>query len=131
MHRRVVLCGSYHRRPDLLQRIFRELEATGCRVLSPLSIDFVDTDEPIVRAKTEEDFTIDDLERFHLRAMRDADAIWLHAPEGHVGISASFELGYAHALGKPVFTLTAPTDEMLTTRVRVVASVFEALELIR
>jgi hypothetical protein len=125
----VVLCGSYHRRPDGLRRIFRELEATGCRILSPLSIDFTDTALAVVRTSSELDFTIDELERFHLRAMHDADFIWLHAPDGHVGISGAYELGYASALGKPVFSNVVPTDEMMATRVHVVTSVFEALEL--
>ena len=128
MKPKVVLCGSYHRRPDYLRRIFRELEATGCRVLSPISLSFTDTSEPVVRTSSEYDLSISDLERFHLRALRDADFVWLHAPDGHVGVSAAYELGYASALQKPVFCFTAPADEMLATRVQIVCSVFEALE---
>jgi nucleoside 2-deoxyribosyltransferase len=128
MKPKVVLCGSYHRRPDFLRRIFRELETTGCRVLSPISLDFTDHSQPVVRTGTEYDLSINDLERFHLRALRDADFVWLHAPEGHVGISAAYELGYASALNKPVFSFISPADEMLATRVLVVRSVFEALE---
>jgi hypothetical protein len=125
---RVVLCGSYHRRPELLFRIFRELEITGCRILSPLSIAFEDRTEAVVRTLSEKNFNVDELERFHLRAISDAHFVWLHAPEGYVGVSAAYELGYAAALGIPTFCLTTPVDEMLASRVRIVASVFEALE---
>jgi nucleoside 2-deoxyribosyltransferase len=125
---RVVLCGSFHRKPDDLRRLFRELEATGCRVLSPLTIDFADSAKAFVTTTSETDISASDIERFHLRAMRDADFVMLHAPDGHVGLSASYELGFASALGKPVFAVATPIDEMLATRVRTVSSVFEALD---
>ena len=124
----VVICGSYHRDSFGLARIFRELQTCGCRILSPLSIDFTNTYEPIVRTIHEQSFTLDELERFHLRAIAEADFVWLHAPLGHVGTSGSFELGYAAALHIPIYTNHSPTDEMLQTRVHVVGSVFEALD---
>lgn len=128
MHPRVVLCGSFHREPERLKCLFRELETTGCRVLSPISLYFTDVVQPFVAAHSETDLSLADIERFHPRAIRDADFIMLHAPGGHVGLSASYELGFAAALGKPVFTLLVPTDEMLATRTQVVSSVFEALD---
>ncbi|HSW66618.1 MAG TPA: hypothetical protein VLI54_05775 [Bacillota bacterium] len=131
MRPRVVICGTYHHDTPLLKRTFLELEMTGCHVLSPLSIDFIDTTMAVVRTANDYDLSIDDLERFHLRALRDADFVWLHCPHGHSGLSAAYELGYSSALRKPTFCFTAPKDEMLATRVRVVGSVFEALELMR
>ena len=127
MHARVVLSGSYHRQPDKLRRMFHELETTGCRVLSPISLDF-DTTQAFVTTATETDLTATDVERFHLRAIRDADFVMLHAPDGHVGLSASYEMGFASALSKPVFAYEKPSDEMLATRVQVVSSVFEILD---
>lgn len=126
--KRVVICGSYHREPKILARIFRELEATGCRILSPISLDFSNILEPVVTTSQEYDLTINELERFHLRALRDADFVWLHCPHGHIGLSGAYELGYANALKKPIFCHELPHDEMLQTRVYKVTSVFEALE---
>lgn len=130
MRPRVVICGSFHKAPEQLQRLFRELETTGCRVLSPLSLYFTPESVPFVKLKTEDDATFKELESFHLRALREADFIFLHAPEGYIGISAAFEIGYAEALRKPVFCRHEVNDYMLKTRVRVVSSVFEALEII-
>jgi nucleoside 2-deoxyribosyltransferase len=127
----VVVCGTFHRDWAGLCRLFRELEATGCRVLSPISIDFVNQSIPVVRTEHEQDFTIHELEKFHLRAMRTADFILFHAPEGHIGLSGAYEIGYANALGKPVFSKHLPSDEMLATQVRAVGSVFEILELLQ
>lgn len=39
---RAVLCGSYRRDIDGLQRAYDELAATGCQVLSPRRVDFMD-----------------------------------------------------------------------------------------
>jgi nucleoside 2-deoxyribosyltransferase len=125
-----VICGSYHRDPAGLRRLFRELHTTSCRVLSPLSVDFEDVAAPIVRTGSEQAFAISELEKFHLRAIREADAVWLHIPEGHIGISTAYELGFAAALGKPLFALHQPADEMLASQVNVVGSVFEALDLL-
>lgn len=127
MHPKAVICGSFHRDPSGLRRLFRELEATGVRILSPLSIDF-DVSQTIVRARNELDFSIDELEKFHLRAIKEADVVWLHAPGGYVGLSTAYELGFAKAINKPVFSFAPPEDEMLASQVLVVRSVFEALE---
>lgn len=124
----VVICGSYHLDLAGLKRLFRELDATGCRIISPISVNFTDNSEPVVRAAYENDFNVDELERFHLRALSSADLVFLHAPGGHVGISASYELGFASALNKPVFSMQNLSDEMLATRVKTVTSVFSALE---
>ncbi len=124
---RVVICGSYHRDNAGLKLIFRELESHNCRILSPISLEFEDINTPIVKTIAEQNLSIRDLELFHLRAIADADFIWLHAPLGHVGISASYELGYANALGKTVFCKEIPRDEMLQAVVTTVDSVFGAL----
>lgn len=124
----VVICGSFHRGHSGLKRLWRELEVTGCRILSPISINFIDESIEIVRAEHENDFTIDELERFHLRALASADFVVVHAPGGQIGLSSSYELGYASALTKPIFSLEEPVDAMLATRVRIVSSVFEMLD---
>lgn len=50
--------------------------------------------------------------------MKEATFIWLFAPNGYVGQSASFEIGYAHALGIPIYTDETLEDEMLQTMVK-------------
>jgi len=128
MRSKVVICGSYHRDPAELAKIFRELEATGCRVLSPISLGFADPKSLFVRTATEYGTPMADIEAYHLRTIRDADFVWLHVPKGYVGMSAAFEIGYAAAWRKPIFCRELPEDEMLRTQVLLVGSVFEALE---
>lgn len=125
---RVVICGSFRRDMAGLKRVFQELEVTGCRILSPISIDFEDSGAPFVKTDNESDFTANELERFHLRTLRDADFVWLHAPNGYVGTSAAYELGFAAALRKPVFSFATPADEMLASQIQTTTSVFAALQ---
>lgn len=127
MRPRVVICGSYRKDAEGLLRLFQELEATGCRILSPLSLDFANPGEAFVTTTNDQYFSISELERFHLRALREADVIWLHNPDGYVGLSAAYELGYAAALQKKIFAFEPPQDQMLATQTTVVSSVFEAL----
>ena len=122
----VVISGSFHRDPEGLEWLWRELEANGCRILSPSAINFIDTSVEIVKTAHDNGMNIDELEKFHLRAIRDADLIWLHAPDGHIGISTSFEIGFALALGKPVFARTMPDDAMLQTQITIASSVFQS-----
>ena len=59
--------------------------------------------------------------------MRAADFVWLYAPDGYVGRSASMELGYAHALGLRVFARRLPEDVTLAGLVSRVDSVEAAV----
>ncbi len=127
---KAVICGSFRKDPPGLGRMFRELEATGCRVLSPLSIDFADDQSEFVTSAEDDGYSVYELERLHLRAIREADFIMLHSPAGYVGTSASFEIGFAKALGKPVFCNEELSDPMLQTQVKQAASIFEVLETI-
>lgn len=124
---KVVICGSFRRDSYGLRRVFTQLEECGVRILAPLSLNFIDTAPEIVRTDTDENLDIATLELLHLRAIRDSDFVWLHAPDGYIGLSGSFEVGYCRAKGIPVFSYKLPKDEMLQTQVTVVDSVYAAL----
>lgn len=125
---KAVICGSFRRDFAGLEKLFRELETNGCRVLSPLTLDFTNMRSGFATSDNDESFSTREIERFHLRAICDADFVVVHAPEGYIGTSASFEIGYATALGVPVFSKHSPADEMLKTQLQITDSVFEILE---
>lgn len=71
-------------------------------------------------------------ERAHARCIEYADFVWLHTlPEGHVDARMAFEIGVAHAVGIPVYSLTAPADVDLAGFVTVVESIAAACALVR
>jgi NTP pyrophosphatase (non-canonical NTP hydrolase) len=114
-----VLCGSFRRDSAGLRQAYEVLRQ-HTNLLSPLGVDFLDPAADFVRLPHEAEDAVDTVEERHLAAITSADYVWLHAPGGYVGSSASLEIGHAHALGIPVFSDTAPTDETLAAFVLVV-----------
>jgi NTP pyrophosphatase (non-canonical NTP hydrolase) len=117
---RVVLCGSFRRDLDGLRARLADL-SDDYLLLSPAGLDFVNPDADFVRLSGELDDSVGDIESRHLRAISDADFVWLHAPQGYVGLSAALELGHARAVGVPIFSDALPEDETLASIIRVVS----------
>ncbi len=126
-----VICGSFRRDPVALRAEFSELQGAGCTVLSPLDLDFVGEVEGFVYRAGELSQTTADVERHHLEAMRAADLVWLHCPDGYVGSSAAMELGFARALGVRVFARQRPRDVTLADLVFVCRSPGAAVHQVR
>ena len=124
---RAVLCGSYKRDREGLFRAYDELVVTGCQVLSPRRMLF-DNNAAFVRDAAEQGISPQAIEDWHLSAIRQADFVMLHAPDGYVGLSAAMEIGFATAQDCPVFSRTAPQDIAVQGLVRVVPSVYDALQ---
>jgi NTP pyrophosphatase (non-canonical NTP hydrolase) len=118
----VALCGSFRRDPRGLKREYDELLEAGCRVLSPVDVEWVVEQDGFVLAEHELNEEPHEVEVAHLSAMRAADFVWLFAPDGYVGRSASMELGYAHALGLTILARRLPDDVTLAGLVTKVAS---------
>ena len=110
MHLKAVICGSFRRDPGALRDEFLELEGAGCTVLSPRDPNFVDEVEGFVFGRDEVGRCSAEIEQSHLRAMEKADLVWLHCPGGYVGTSATMELGFAQALGLPLFCAERPLE---------------------
>lgn len=110
---RAVLSGSYRRDPDSLRAAYDQLRSEGCVVTSPISVDFVKEVDGFVVSEKELAESPADIEARHIAALRAADFVWLHAPDGYVGPSAALEIGVAHAIGVPVYAAVAPADSNL------------------
>src|SRR4051794_3675187 len=114
---RAVISGSFRRNGAQLASDREALLDAGCVVLSPLDVAFVLEDNGFVKAAHEVDRTAAEIEADHLRAIEEADFVWLHAPEGYVGPSASMEIGFARALGVPIYARYLPSDVALRSLV--------------
>lgn len=122
-----MVCGSFRRSTETLDRDFAALRASGCNVLSPATVNFVAEIDGFVLAEDQLEQEPREVEREHLTALQQADFVWLHAPEGYVGSSAALELGVAHTLGIPVFARQLPADPMLRDFVHSTGTVEEAV----
>lgn len=128
---RCVLSGSFHREPDTLERLYRELALNGCQILSPHRIEFKNTTDAFVKDPIETNLSSHTIEQHHLLALCQSDFMWLHCPKGYIGSSAAFEIGVAYSRNIPIFSNEKPTDKTLSIFVTIVPSVFMALEKIK
>lgn len=63
----------------------------------------------------EEDNTPLMLERFHLNAIKQSDALVVCDPGGYIGASALIEIGFANHLNKRIIFTEEPEEFMLNT----------------
>jgi len=123
--------GSFHRHMEAITAAVHELAALSVRVLSP-------ADPRIVAEQGEFLFVASDPVRSvrlvqdrHLECIRAANFLWLVCPDGYVGQSASMEIGYAAAVGVPIFSTRAPLDLTLRQYVKVVPNLKTAINMAR
>jgi hypothetical protein len=119
--------GSFHRHMEAITSAVRELAALSIRVLSP-------ADPRVVAAHGEFLFVASDRVRSvrlvqdrHLESIRAANFLWLVCPDGYVGQSASMEVGFAAAVGVPIFATHPPSDLTLREYVSTVPNLAAAL----
>jgi nucleoside 2-deoxyribosyltransferase len=106
-----------------------ELAEFGVDVLSPADPRVVDQIGEFVFVASDRVRSVKMVEDRHLECIGASDFLWLVAPDGYVGQSASMELGYAIARGIPIFCRVKPTDGTLEKYVRQVSSISAALPL--
>ena len=128
MKPKVVICGSFHRNPDSLALLIEELQQTGCQILSPFTYTFTSVTDRFVRSEHDAGFSNYEIERFHLRALKQSDFVWLYDPDAYIGLSGAFELGFAHSLGKTIFAFEHPSEPYMAAITTKVPSVFSAIK---
>lgn len=126
---RAVLSGSFRRGALELRAAFGALRDAGCLVLSPASVEFVDEVEGFVLSEGELGQEPARIEAKHIDALRSADFVWLHVPDGYIGPSAALELGVAYSLDVPVFASMRPDDAAIAAFVQLVDGPHEAVKL--
>jgi hypothetical protein len=114
-----VLCGSYQRGVPSLIRAYEKLSAAGIRVLSPSGLDFMAEIDGVVLNQLEGGITPEAVEKLRLNCIRSADLVWLHAPDGYVGLSGALEIGFANAAGVRVYTGEMPSDVAVRSHVSI------------
>lgn len=122
--------GSFHHHMGAITAAVHELAALSVRVLSP-------ADPRIVAQQGEFLFVASDPVRSvrlvqdrHLESIRAANFLWLVCPDGYVGQSASMEVGFAAAVGVPIFATQAPGDLTLRQYVTIVPTLAMAVSMV-
>ncbi len=127
----VVLSGTFRRDPKGLEAAFDNLLELGCRILSPRNVRVESERDGFVFMEGESWHAPEALERRHLQAIESAQFVWLHAPDGYVGLSGALEIGFACSAGIPVFSTNRPKEASVANFVNIVATPEEALVAMR
>jgi len=66
-----------------------------------------------------------------LEKIDEADVVYVVNPEGYVGRSICFDLGYAHAKGKPIYTMYPIEDPPVMSLMKGVLTFEELISLLK
>jgi hypothetical protein len=124
---RATVSGSFRRHMSAIYEAVTELVECGVSVLSPADPRVVEQIGEFVFVASDKVRSIKMVEDRHLECIGASDFLWLVAPDGYVGQSASMELGYAIARSIPIFCQELPNDGTLQKYVQTVPNVGAAL----
>ncbi len=123
--------GSFRRFLTEVQEAVYALTDHGVHVLSPADPRVVDQVGDFLFVASDRLRTIKPVQNRHLAAIAASDLLWLVATDGYVGQSAAMEIGFAAAVGTPIYGLDAPSDLTLKEYVQVVPGIADAIRLSR
>lgn len=123
--------GSFHRHLSAIQMAVDELLTLGVVVLSPRDPRVVDARGEFLFVASDPIRSVRLVEDRHLECIKASDFVWLVAPDGYVGQSASLELGFAVANDVPIFSSDNPYDLTLRQYVQQVGRIAALVEALR
>jgi hypothetical protein len=126
----VTVSGSFHKHIRAIKEAVGDFTEMKIQVLSPADPRVVDSVGQFLFVASDKHRSIRLVQDRHLSAIVYSDFLWLVAPDGYIGQSASLELGFAIAYGIPIFSEVIPPDLTLQQYVKQVKNAKEAKEII-
>ena len=108
----VVICGSRRFKPEI-REFAKKLKELGAVVYEPYL--HQGQDEWARLSDDYKKFVILGLTHDHFYKIKMADVVFVYNKDGYSGCSTTLEIGYAVALGKPIYALSA--DEELSRHI--------------
>ena len=107
---KATVSGSFRRAMGEIEEAVYALTDAGVRILSPADPRVVDQFGDFLFVASDKVRAIRLVQSRHLAAIAASDFVWLVAPDGYIGQSGAMEVGYAAAVGTPVFCSEVPAD---------------------
>lgn len=126
----VAVSGSFHQHMMAIQEAVEAFRDRGVKVLSPADPRVVDSVGSFLFVASDRHRSVRLVQDRHLAAIGQSDFLWVVSPDGYVGQSASLELGFAIALGIPIYGEVLPPDLTLREYVKQVNSIDEAIRMV-
>jgi len=105
----VVICGSGRFKPEI-REFAKQLKKLGVVVYEPHL--HTPQDEWATLSEDYKKFTALGLTHDHFYKIQMADVVFIFNKDGYVGNSTTLEIGYAVALGKPIYALNGDDTEL-------------------
>lgn len=105
----VCICGSRKFKPNV-RRFAKELEKAGVTVFIPYHHSGQEEWENLSEAYKK--FVALGLTHDHFYKIKMADVIFIYNKGGYLGNSTTLEIGYATALGKPIYAISDKDEEL-------------------
>jgi nucleoside 2-deoxyribosyltransferase len=105
----VCLCGSRRFKPEV-KKFAKELKAAGVTVFAPYHHSGQEEWENLSEAYKK--FIALGLTHDHFYKIKMADVVFIYNKGGYLGNSTTLEIGYAVALGKPIYALSNQDEEL-------------------
>ncbi len=125
---KATVSGSFHRHMHKISQAVIELRELGVRVFSPADPRVVDHFEDFLFVASDIVRSIRLVQDRHLESIRASNFLWLVAPDGYVGQSASMELGFAIANSVPIFSSSKPSDLTIQQYTQIVPNLRAAVD---
>lgn len=123
MERKCVIIGSFRKNMDEVKAVAEIFKNKNIEVLSPVSFNIVDPKEEfVILESNKSEQSIKDIEDEVLQKMLTTDFVYLVNPNGRVGLSAAFEIGYANAANITVYSMEMADDLMIRRYIKGVVS---------
>jgi hypothetical protein len=126
---KAAVSGSFHRHMEAITAAVHELAALSVRVLSPADPRVVAQQGEFLFVASDRITSVRLVQDRHLESIRAANFLWLVCPDGYVGQSASMEIGFAAAVGVPIFAARQPSDLTLRQYVEIVPDLKTAVRM--
>ena len=106
------MSGSYRKHLSDIEGGIRALEKAGIRVLAPRHVTVKKVDGDFVHLQGDAGQPVS-LEKRHLSQIKRSDLLYVVNPGGYIGQSTALEIGFALAIGVPVYCKEPPSDVVL------------------
>ena len=107
--RSVVICGSRRFKPEI-REFAKKLKEKGVLVYEPYL--YEESDEGNQLSQEYKDFVALGLTHNHFYKISMAEVVFVYNKDGYIGNSTTLEIGFAVALGKPIYALSDADEEI-------------------
>ena len=108
-----VISGSFRKYYQEIKEVIEQFENLGINVLSPKKSIIINPDDDFALLESDESDNIYNIENNHLSAIKKANFLYVVNPNGYIGLTVAFEMGWAYANNCSIYCMHEPNNILL------------------